>query len=117
MAIRYAEGVGLLDSAMTFACRALGAGEDLKGFDVDNKWGRSALERIYSDILGESDNMPGVQVTSCTYSSNAPASWVILCTSDLRQCMHEKRIRLHAHRPVWLHIPQPHSKVTATDQF
>ena len=46
------------------AHRALGAGEDLKGFDVDNKWGKSALERMFSDILGDSDQMPGVQVSS-----------------------------------------------------
>lgn len=45
------------------ACRALGAGEDLKGFDVDNKWGKGALDRIYSDVLGTSDQMPGVQVS------------------------------------------------------
>lgn len=44
------------------AGRALGAGEDLKGFDVDNKWGKKALDRIYSDILGSTDQMPGVQV-------------------------------------------------------
>ncbi|KAL3138929.1 hypothetical protein ABBQ32_14197 [Trebouxia sp. C0010 RCD-2024] len=41
--------------------RALGAGEDLKGFDVDNKWGKKALDRIYTDILGSTDQMPGVQ--------------------------------------------------------
>ena len=50
-------------SGRTF-CRALGAGEDLKGFDVDNRWGKSALDRIYSDILGQSDATPGVQVSS-----------------------------------------------------
>ena len=47
-----------------FAGRALGAGEDLKGFDVDNKWGKKALDRIYSDILGSTDQMPGVQVAT-----------------------------------------------------
>ena len=45
------------------ACRALGAGEDLKVFDVDNRWGRLALERVLKDITGESDSMPGVKVT------------------------------------------------------
>lgn len=44
--------------------RALGAGEDLKTFDVDNKWGRRALERILNDIIGQSDAMPGIQVTN-----------------------------------------------------
>ena len=44
--------------------RALGAGEDLKTFDVDNKWGRRALERILNDVIGQSDAMPGIQVTN-----------------------------------------------------
>ena len=43
-------------------CRALGAGEDLKTFDVDNKWGRKALERILTDIIGDTDPMPDVKV-------------------------------------------------------
>ncbi len=43
-------------------CRALGAGEDLKSFDVDTKWGKQALDRLYGDVLGISDPMPGVQV-------------------------------------------------------
>ena len=43
-------------------CRALGAGEDLKSFDVDTKWGEQALDRLYGDVLGISDPMPGVQV-------------------------------------------------------
>ena len=43
--------------------RALGAGEDLKSFDVDTKWGKQALDRLYSDVLGHSDPMPGVQVS------------------------------------------------------
>ncbi|DBA83686.1 TPA: hypothetical protein ACH3X1_016793 [Trebouxia sp. C0004] len=42
--------------------RALGAGEDLKSFDVDTKWGKQALDRLYGDVLGISDPMPGVQV-------------------------------------------------------
>lgn len=44
--------------------RALGAGEDLKTFDVDNKWGRKALERILMDTIGQSDAMPAVKVSS-----------------------------------------------------
>ena len=43
-------------------CRALGAGEDLKSFDIDTKWGKQALDRLYGDVLGVSDPMPGVQV-------------------------------------------------------
>ena len=44
-------------------CRAIGAGQDLKEFDCDNKWGRDALKRIYSDMLGNSHPMPGVTVS------------------------------------------------------
>lgn len=43
--------------------RALGAGEDLKSFDVDTKWGKQALDRLYADVLGHSDPMPGVHVS------------------------------------------------------
>ena len=43
--------------------RALGAGEDLKSFDVDTKWGKQALDRLYSDVLGHTDQMPGVHVS------------------------------------------------------
>lgn len=43
-------------------CRALGAGEDLKTFDVDNKWGRKALERVLTDTIGDTDPMPDVKV-------------------------------------------------------
>ena len=50
--------------------RALGAGEDLKSFDVDTKWGKQALDRLYADVLGHSDPMPGVHVSHlpCRYA-------------------------------------------------
>ena len=44
-------------------CRAIGAGQDLKEFDCDNKWGLQALKRIYSDMLGNSHPMPGISVS------------------------------------------------------
>jgi hypothetical protein len=35
-----------------------------QAFDVDNKHGKNALFRVYSDVLGETDGaMPGVQVS------------------------------------------------------
>lgn len=46
-------------------CRALGAGQDLKEFDCDNKYGLTALKRIFQDILGNSPAMPGVTVSLC----------------------------------------------------
>ncbi|KAK3280596.1 hypothetical protein CYMTET_11574 [Cymbomonas tetramitiformis] len=40
--------------------RAMGAGVDLKAFDIDNKYGQRALNRMYSDIVNGSEPMPGV---------------------------------------------------------
>ena len=53
---------GMWSQVWDVNCRALGAGEDLKSFDVDTKWGKQALDRLYGDVLGISDPMPGVQV-------------------------------------------------------
>jgi len=41
--------------------KAMGAGGELKAFDIDNKYGHRALNRMYSDILGMSEPMPGVK--------------------------------------------------------
>ena len=43
--------------------RALGAGVDLKEFDCDNKWGSMALKRIFTDLMGQTSAMPGVEVS------------------------------------------------------
>lgn len=45
-------------------CRALGAGQDLKEFDCDNKLGLVALKRIFEDIIGRQSAMPEVTVHS-----------------------------------------------------
>ena len=42
--------------------RALGAGQDLKEFDVDNAYGLTALTRILSDCIGATLHMEAVQV-------------------------------------------------------
>ncbi|KAK9862957.1 hypothetical protein WJX84_010635 [Apatococcus fuscideae] len=44
--------------------RALGAGADLKEFDIDNKYGIAAVKHCLQDIIGETSVMPGVQVPS-----------------------------------------------------
>ena len=44
-------------------CRALGAGQDLKAFDVDNEYGRLALVQILSGITGQALPMEGVTVS------------------------------------------------------
>lgn len=37
-------------------------GSKLKAFDIDNKAGGQALERVLRDILGDTQHMPGVEV-------------------------------------------------------
>ena len=43
-------------------CRALGAGQDLKEFDVDNAYGMAALKRILEDCVGNTLHMEAVKV-------------------------------------------------------
>lgn len=43
-------------------CRALGAGQDLKEFDVDNAYGLAALKRILEDCVGNTLHMEAVKV-------------------------------------------------------
>ena len=47
----------------TVRCRALGAGQDLKEFDVDNSYGLAALKRILDDCVGSTLHMEAVKVT------------------------------------------------------
>jgi hypothetical protein len=44
------------------ACNSDHACKTAQEFDVDNRWGRKALERLYSDISGMSEPMPNVKV-------------------------------------------------------
>ena len=46
----------------TVCCRALGAGQDLKSFDVDNRYGLEALKRIMDDCTGQTGPIAGVEV-------------------------------------------------------
>ena len=41
--------------------RALGAGSALKEFDIENRWGREALSRLYDEALGFMPPLPGVK--------------------------------------------------------
>ena len=42
--------------------RALGAGASLKEFDIENRYGANALHRMYADIQGRDEPLPGVKV-------------------------------------------------------
>ena len=42
--------------------RALGAGSELKSFDVDNEYGKSALTKVYDDIMYNGRPMANVDV-------------------------------------------------------
>ena len=42
--------------------RALGAGASLKEFDIENRYGAGALQRMYADIQGRDSPLPGVKV-------------------------------------------------------
>ena len=43
--------------------RALGAGQSLQAFDIDNAYGSEALKRMISDLKRDTDPMPTVQYT------------------------------------------------------
>lgn len=54
-----------------------------QGFDVDNKYGRTALDRIYNDICMLTDGpMPGVQVRRPPTTLHTPPSYI--CYFDYR---------------------------------
>ncbi|KAK9864646.1 hypothetical protein WJX84_000197 [Apatococcus fuscideae] len=52
--------------------RALGAGADLKEFDIDNKYGLLAVQRCLKDINGETAVMEGVKVPSLPAAMHDP---------------------------------------------
>ncbi|KAK9815308.1 hypothetical protein WJX72_001386 [[Myrmecia] bisecta] len=54
--------------------RAMGAGADLKEFDVDNHWGRQTLERVYNDLLGSTEPMANVKVLEVPEGHRTPNS-------------------------------------------
>ncbi len=54
--------MGVFDILWVTFHRALGAGQDLKEFDVDNKYGAVALTRILEDCTGKVLHMEAVKV-------------------------------------------------------
>ena len=54
---------------------------------MDNKWGKKALDRIYSDILGSTDQMPGVQVQHGLVSKSLKPLLVLF---DLKQAVTDR---------------------------
>ena len=42
--------------------RAMGAAANLKAYDIETEWARSALCRMYDDIISGDQPMPGVRV-------------------------------------------------------
>ena len=59
--------IGLDCNVSLAMCRALGAGADLKEFDIDNKYGLAAIKHCLQDITRETSVMPGVQVRQEVY--------------------------------------------------
>ncbi len=66
-------------------CRALGAGQDLKSFDVDNKFGLEALKRIMEDCCGDSSPLVEVSITHGHTNISSSPSVLHTCTSSLRK--------------------------------
>lgn len=65
-----------LDSPACFGgCRALGAGHDLRNFDIDNAYGSAALKRVLEDICGETLPMEGVKVRAASPPYGAFRVW------------------------------------------
>ena len=59
--------------------RALGAGVDLKSFDIDNKYGTQAMKRILSDMIGLTNPMPDVVVSGRIHPISALIPHSITC--------------------------------------
>ncbi len=73
------------DAVVWWLCRALGAGQDLKSFDVDNRWGLEALKRIMDDCTGQTAPIAGVEVSN---QSSPQASENLPHQSRERRMMH-----------------------------
>ena len=58
------------------SCRALGAGQDLKEFDVDNYYGLAALTRILDDCVGKKLHMEAVQART-QHCLPSTATWLL----------------------------------------
>jgi len=55
--------------------RALGAGENLKEFDIDNMYGYGALRRMISDIRGDTDPLDCVKFHNGTFEQVKELIW------------------------------------------
>lgn len=65
------------------SCRALGAGQDLKEFDVDNSYGSAALTRILDDCVGKKLHMEAVQARN---QQCLPSNAVLLLSLFIGAC-------------------------------
>ena len=67
----FQEEAACISRSLPVRCRALGAGQDLKEFDVDNAYGMAALKRILDDCVGNTLHMEAVKVIEDLLSSLA----------------------------------------------
>lgn len=59
--------------------RALGAAANLRSYDIETDYARSALVRTYDDICNNEAPMPGVRVRACMLAWGCGLAWMLAC--------------------------------------